>query len=101
MNLIAGSERSQIVLESLHVHRRVGSNVAAASGGKKELPLGGVDARKSEGHDGILKVQREAGESGHQRLKNEGKCAGDIILQPQVGKYGRDGATGVQGGVLG
>ena len=98
---MAGSERSQIVLESLHVHRSVGSNVAAASGREKELPLGGVDARKSEGHDGILKVQREAGESGHQWLKNEGKCAGDIILQPQVGKNGRDGAAGVQGGVLG
>src|SRR5882724_2250049 len=98
---MARRQSGQIVLEALHVHRNVDREVAAASGSEEELTLRGVNRRKRERRNGILKVNREAGESGNQRLKDERKCASDVILEPQVGKNGGDGATSVERGVLG
>jgi hypothetical protein len=70
------------------------------SGSKEELTRSGVDGRKCERRNGILKINRETGESSNQRLKDKRKCAGDVILEPQVGKNGRDGATSVESDVL-
>src|SRR6266852_417746 len=86
LHLIARRERCQVILESLHVHRRVSRHVAAASGWEKKIARRRVNRRKRDWRNRILKAQRKSGLSSQQRLKDEWKCTGNVILQPKIGK---------------
>src|SRR5690349_8147194 len=99
LHLIARRQRRQIVLEPLYVYRRVRGNAVAAVA-KKQLLLRGVNRRKRERRDRILKSERETRKRRHQRLKNEGECPGNVVLQPQIRKNRRDSAARVDGRVL-
>src|SRR5208282_1513789 len=101
LHLVARGHCRQIILESRHVHLHVGGNVAAAPGWEQQVALRGINGRKRHWYEGILKVQWNSRQSRHQRLKDERKCAGEIILKPQIWKYCGDGAAGVQRSVLG
>src|SRR5207248_7473691 len=100
LHLIAWRQRCQIVLEPLHVYRRVCGNVAAAPVGKKQLSLRGVNRRKRDGRYRMLEAERKTWQRGHQGLKHEWKCPGDVIFQPQIRKNRRESAARVDGRVL-
>src|SRR5208282_2348812 len=90
----------KVVLKSLQIDGNVRGEVSA-SRCEERLPLCRLHGGKSLWHDGILKWHRNIRQRGDQRLENERKASGDIVLQPQIRENRRDRSPGVKSRVFG